>query len=76
MKAACSGEEARAEPLKVPAMRSVVGRDGGEEEGGGVRAGAGRRDEHPALVLLGLSMGPLQVLSGGTAPPHHRRRRG
>jgi hypothetical protein len=28
----------------------------GEEEGGGVVAPAGRRDEHPALVLLGLNL--------------------
>ena len=28
----------------------------GEEEGGGVVAGAGRRDEHPAFVLLGLML--------------------
>jgi hypothetical protein len=28
---------------------------GGEEEGGGVLAGAGRGDEHPAFFLLGLT---------------------
>jgi hypothetical protein len=35
-------------------MKAVLRRGGaGEEEGGGVLADAGRRDEHPAFVLLG-----------------------
>lgn len=35
--------------------RLLRGGGAGEEEGGGVVARARRRDEHPALVLLGLN---------------------
>jgi hypothetical protein len=38
-------------------MRSIVGKAAeGRRRGGGVVAGAGRRDEHPAFVLLGLML--------------------
>ena len=43
----------RARPLVADEGRLLRGRGAGEEEGGGVPAGAGRCDEHPAFVLLG-----------------------
>ncbi len=71
MKAVCSGVAARAEPPQGSgdAKHRWKG-GGGEEEGGGVVTGAGRRDEHPAFVLLGL------VLIGDEAEAEHLRESG
>ena len=44
--------------LVADVLRLVIGRGAGEEDGGGLGAGAGRADGDPALVLLEL-MGVL-----------------
>src|SRR3954451_20565170 len=52
------------------ACKLLRGQGAGEEEGGSVRPGAGRGDEHPAFVLLGL------VLVGDEGEAQHVREPG